>query len=111
MSEHGQPAAIAMAETYETLTSELKSLRERYPGVVRALAQVRVKLAQVDAKMSQMGKARKDMAIAKRDLAAAEEERSLKEQVSVCMDGWIDVGIGRARVGGEGRGGGGGGMR
>ena len=75
--------------------------------MVRALAQVRVKLAQVDAKMSQMGKARKDMAIAKRDLAAAEEERSLKEQVSVCMDGWIDVGIGgRGLVGREGGGGG-----
>ncbi|XP_070184589.1 CAP-Gly domain-containing linker protein 1-like isoform X2 [Littorina saxatilis] len=76
VSEHGE----ASVETYETLTSELKSLKERLPMVLRSLAQVRLKLGQVDNKLGQLEKAERDLIATKRELKQAEEDRDLKEQ-------------------------------
>ncbi|KAL8612470.1 hypothetical protein ACOMHN_058598 [Nucella lapillus] len=68
------------SETYESLTHELRILKERYPVVTRALGQVRLKLSKVDSKLEMLDKARKDMVNTRKDLLAAEEEKNLKEQ-------------------------------
>ncbi|XP_076463738.1 uncharacterized protein LOC143295903 [Babylonia areolata] len=76
VSEHGEPSA----ETYETLTSELKTLKERYPAAVRALAQVRLKLSQVDTKLGALDKVYREIQSTRDELKRAEDERSVKEQ-------------------------------
>ncbi|XP_076458135.1 uncharacterized protein LOC143291888 isoform X2 [Babylonia areolata] len=68
------------AESYDSLTSELKGLKDRQPGVAKSLGQVRVKLAQVDARLEKLDKAGKELVTTRRELLAAEEERHVKEQ-------------------------------
>ncbi|KAK7483781.1 hypothetical protein BaRGS_00024997 [Batillaria attramentaria] len=75
-SEYGEPTA----ETYESVTSELKSLKERLPQVVRQLAHVRHKLTWVDEKISTLERIHRDIQAAKDELKNAEEERNLKEE-------------------------------
>ncbi|KAL8611868.1 hypothetical protein ACOMHN_027603 [Nucella lapillus] len=76
VSEHGEPSA----ETWESLTQDLKALKERYPGVVRTLGQVKLKLTQVDCKLAALDKVHTDIRHNMEQLKEAEEDRAVKEQ-------------------------------
>lgn len=68
------------AETMDTITSELKILKERRPGVLRSLGQVHLKLSKVDHKLDLLDKLHKDLQAIRKELKQAEKERDLKEQ-------------------------------
>ena len=87
VSEHSESSL----ETYESLTSDLKNLKEKIPVVARSLGQVRIKLAQVDSKLGMLDKARKDIQATRKELREAEEERNVKEQVGARLWGGTDA--------------------